>query len=266
LKKGFEKFLEDRIQAAQKDELRYSPRGELPNPDYLHLARFYLNWFTSVRRDFSERWHRDIIGGFKKYQDLGAIEITTSAATHCFSPLLETDSSLYAQYKTGVDSYKRQFGRAPQGFWLPECAYRPAQGNRAPIEKWMHDVGLKYFFTESFVIKGGQSVELRRVIGPYGSIEYVPAAPRPATGLDTFEAFWLKEYPVAVMGRHEQAGYQVWSADHGYPGDGAYREFHKKDDKSGLHYWRLTSKTTELGGKELYNRSEEHTSELQSHL
>jgi 1,4-alpha-glucan branching enzyme len=55
------------------------------------------------------------------------------------------------------------------------------------------------------------------------------------------------------MGRHEEAGYQVWSADHGYPGDGNYREFHKKDDSSGLHYWKLTSKSTDLGDKELYN-------------
>lgn len=253
LKQGFEKFLNDKIEAAQKDETYYGPRGETPNPDYLHLARFYLNWFQQTRKDFHERWNRDLIGAFKRFQDLGAIEITTSAATHCFSPLLETDSAIFAQYKVGVDTYKRHFGREPRGFWLPECAYRPQEGNRPPIEKWMHDVGIKYFFTESFVIKGGQSAELRRVIGPYGSIEYIPAAPRPETGLDTFEAFWLKEYPVAVMGRHEQAGYQVWSADHGYPGDGNYREFHKKDDRSGLHYWKLTSKTTDLGAKQIYN-------------
>ncbi|HEY9787619.1 MAG TPA: 1,4-alpha-glucan branching protein domain-containing protein [Candidatus Obscuribacterales bacterium] len=253
LNQGFDKFLRDRIEAAQLDEKRYSQRGETPNADYLHLARFYLNWFQQIRRDYHERWNRDIIGAFRHFQDLGAIEIATSAATHCFSPLLETDSSLFGQYKVGVESYKRHFGRDPKGFWLPECAYRPQQGKRPPIEKWLHDLGLRYFFTESFVIKGGQSAELRRVIGPYGSIEYVPAAPRPETGLDTFEAFWLKEYPVAVLGRHEQAGYQVWSADHGYPGDGNYREFHKKDDRSGLHYWKLTSKTTDLGKKELYN-------------
>ncbi len=72
-------------------------------------------------------------------------------------------------------------------------------------------------------------------------------AARKPTGLDTFEAYWLKDYPVAVLGRHEAAGYQVWSADHGYPGDGNYREFHKKDDVSGLHYWKLTSKQTDLG-------------------
>lgn len=252
-KRGFDKFIADKIEAAQKDEKLYSLKGETPNPNHLHLARFYSNLFQSLKRDWNERWNRDLIAGFKRFQDLGAIEVATSAATHGFSPLLETDSSLFAQYKVGVETYKRHFGRAPKGFWLPECAYRPGQGKRPPLEKWLHELGLEYFFTESFVIKGGKSAEMRNIIGPYGNIEYIPAAPRPETGLDTFEAFWLKEYPVAVMGRHEEAGYLVWSADQGFPGDGNYREFHKKDDRSGLHYWKLTSKTTDLGAKQLYN-------------
>lgn len=253
LKSGFEKWMGERIEASRKDEERYAPLGETPDMNRLQLARFYLNWFTKILGDFQGRWGRDIIGGFKKCQDLGAIEITTSAATHSFSPLLATDQSLYLQFKTGVDSYKKMFGRDPRGVWLPECAYRPAQNGRPSIDKWLHAVNLRYFFTESDVIKGGQTSEMRRVFGAYGNIEYIPAASRPETGLDTYEAFWLKNYPVAVLGRHHEAGYQVWSADHGYPGDGNFREFHKKDDKSGLHYWRLTSKNTDLGWKELYN-------------
>lgn len=250
---GFEKFTESRIEAARKDEERFGPLGDQPDLNRLHLAKFYLGWYQRVLEDFRTKWNKDLIGGLRKYQDLGAIEITTSAATHCFSPLLSTDSSLYLQYKTGVENYKRHFGRDPNGCWLPECAYRPAQNARPGVEKWLHANGLKYFFTESDVIKGGQTAEMRRVFGAYGNIEYLPAARRPETGLDTFEAYWLKEYPVAVMGRHHEAGYQVWSADSGYPGDGNYREFHKKDDRSGMHYWRLTSQETDLGFKQLYN-------------
>jgi 1,4-alpha-glucan branching enzyme len=44
-------------------------------------------------------------------------------------------------------------------------------------------------------------------------------------------------------------GLQVWSADHGYPGDFVYREFHKKDGASGLHYWRVTGAGVDLGDK-----------------
>jgi len=253
LNEGFAKFLATRLEAAKNDEKRFASHGESANQDLLHLAHFYVNWFSRLQRDYVQRWNKDIIGAFRKFQDLGAIEITTSAATHCFSPLLQTDSSIYAQYKVGVDSYKRHFGKDPNGCWLPECAYRPGTAERPGIERWLYEVGLKYFFTESFVIEGGQKAELRRAFGPYGSVQYVPVTSKRETGLDTFEAYWLKDYPVAVMGRHQEAGYQVWSADHGYPGDGNYREFHKKDDVSGLHYWRLTSKQTELGAKQLYN-------------
>lgn len=253
MKAGFEKWMESRVEKAKEDEARYMARGETPDPERLRLARFYVDWYSKILDSFRNRWGRDIIGGLKKYQDLDAIEITTSAATHCFSPLIGEDTSLQAQFKAGVANYKKHFGRDPRGCWLPECAYRPEENDRPGIGHWLHEAGLKYFFTETFVITGGQTSEVRRVFGPYGAIEYIPAPKRPPTGYDTFEAFWLKDYPVAVMGRHEEASYQVWSAGNGYPGDGNYREFHKKDDISGLHFWKLTSKTTELGDKELYN-------------
>ncbi len=253
LNKGFVKFLDNRIDAAQADEKRFSSRGDEKSADFLHQARFYKQWFSAIKADYQERWHSDIIGALRRFQDQGLIEITTSAATHCFSPLLETDSSLHAQFKIGVESYKRHFGRQPQGCWLPECAYRPGDKLRPGIERWLYEAGIKYFFTESFVIEGGQTAESRRFFGPYETIEHLPVPKTKETGLDTYEAYWLKDYPVGVLARHEQAGFQVWSADHGYPGDGNYREFHKKDDVSGLHYWKLTSKKTNLGDKQPYS-------------
>jgi len=39
----------------------------------------------------------------------------------------------------------------------------------------------------------------------------------------------------------------------GYPGEPAYREFHRKDDRSGLRYWRVTDTKTGLGAKEPYS-------------
>lgn len=253
LNKGFLHFLDTRIEAAKSDEKRFSEKDDEQSSELLQAARFYSKWFSGIKRDYLERWKGDIIGAFKSFQDQGLIEITTSAATHCFSPLLETDSSLSAQFKTGVESYKRHFGRQPRGAWLPECAYRPGTDSRPGIERWLYEAGIQYFFTESFVIKGRETVETRLAFGPYGSMHYLPTAGKVETGLDTYEAFWLKDYPVAVLGRHEEAGFQVWSAEHGYPGDGSYREFHKKDDVSGLHYWRLTSKNTDLGNKKLYS-------------
>jgi 1,4-alpha-glucan branching enzyme len=48
---------------------------------------------------------------------------------------------------------------------------------------------------------------------------------------------------------------QVWSADHGYPGNGAYLDFHKKHFPGGLRYWRVTSQQADLGEKQPYQRA-----------
>jgi len=57
---------------------------------------------------------------------------------------------------------------------------------------------------------------------------------------------------VAAVSRHPEISGQVWSAAQGYPGDPFYREFHRKDDRSGLRYWRVTDTTVDLGDKAEY--------------
>jgi len=218
--------------------------------------------WNKLRDDFVNKYEKNLIKYFKKYQDLGCIEITTSGATHGFSPLLATDSNLNAQFKVGQDTTERLFGKKAMGAWLPECAYRQGyeyvgkDGKkhwRPAIEVTLQNNDIHYFFTDSHVIEGGNSIGNRRVIGVYGNIEYIPLPDRPKTGYDTYSAYWLPDAQVAVMGRNDRASYQVWSAADGYPGDGCFREFHKRDDKSGMHYWRITSPTTDLGDKMLYD-------------
>jgi 1,4-alpha-glucan branching enzyme len=58
---------------------------------------------------------------------------------------------------------------------------------------------------------------------------------------------------VAVIGRNNSTGQQVWSADWGYPGDFDYREFHKKAGTSGLQYWRVTGSKIDLAHKDYYH-------------
>jgi 1,4-alpha-glucan branching enzyme len=65
--------------------------------------------------------------------------------------------------------------------------------------------------------------------------------------------YYVRAAKVAVFGRNERTGLQVWSASQGYPGDFLYREFHRKDAASGMQYWRITSNTAGLGEKELYD-------------
>src|SRR5438874_1613776 len=66
----------------------------------------------------------------------------------------------------------------------------------------------------------------------------------------------------------DRASGQVWSAFMGYPGDAHYREFHRKDDQSGLRYWRVTSVHKGLSEKEQYSpgRAAERAREHASHF
>ena len=104
------------------------------------------------------------------------------------------------------------------------------------------------------------------MLGPYPETQR--AVRQPVTLAEhhgtTFQPYTVGSSNVAVFARNESTGLQVWSATHGYPGDSAYREFHKKDETSGLHYWRVTGPRVDLGDKAVYvpsvarERAKEH--------
>ena len=76
---------------------------------------------------------------------------------------------------------------------------------------------------------------------------------RVASKADHPAGYYVGQSQVAVLGRDQLTGLQVWSEDWGYPTDGAYREFHKRDQTSGFHYWRITSPLVDLEGKDIYD-------------
>jgi len=239
-----------------------------------YLANFYREYYEHIKDSFDRRFNRDLLGAFRLLQDEGYIEITTSAATHGYLPLLGRDSSIWGQLRTGIESYRRYFGRDPRGIWLPECAYRPAyyEGSkvRPGLEFFLSRLGIKVFFSETHLITGGAPVGVAagEAIGPYGEIKrryLIPMskAPAPLSPLTTFRAYYVSDTTsgrkaqqhsgVAVIGRNNETGQRVWSADWGYPGDFDYREFHRKDGVSGLQYWRVTGAKVDLGSKDFYH-------------
>ena len=262
------------VGAALAAEEAHLPRPA-GNPHLEYLARFYLEYYERIKDSLDRRYGRDLIGAFKRLQDEGLIEIITCAATHGYLPLLGTDSAIRGQLRAGVQSYRRCFGRAPRAIWLPECAYRPAYYDedgtiRPGIEYFLAEQGLKLFFSETHLITGGAPVGVAagEAIGPYGEIKrryLVPmsAAPMPSQPLTTFRAYYVSDTTagphadehsgVAVIGRNNETGQRVWSAQWGYPGDFDYREFHRKDGISGLQYWRVTGAKVDLGDKDFYH-------------
>lgn len=224
MKDRFCSYMEDKIARARSDIRRFrSDRAREA------VAGYWLELFEANYQAYTTDFYRDILGTLKWLQDQRAIEVLTSAATHAFLPLLERDSAVFAQVRLGIETYKQYFGRPPRGFWLPECAYRPSEWSsreqrmRQGLDEWLGREGIAYFFVEHVGIQRASFVENRH-------------QEQAAT---TYRGYRLPS-GIAVFGRNQATGKQVWSPDQGYPGDPAYLEFHRKDPESGLRFWRIT--------------------------
>ena len=272
-------YLRGRRDAAQANEAQFRREG---NYHMAYLARYWEDWYGTNLSHFETRYGRDIVGAFAALQDAGHIEVITSSATHGYSALLSQDTSVQAQVKQGVLSYKRHFGRAPRGYWLPECSYRPRYHWAPPMAvpdvpkiPWLHkgtdeflaENGIGYFFVEGSLLHGGETLGVYAdKFGPLKELykqfqaETVKTQYRPYT---PYKPYIVHSSPdpdtpgVAVLGRDSATGQQVWSGEHGYPGDEWYLEFHKKfvdqDATSlGLRYWRISQDKADIGSKSLY--------------
>lgn len=268
-------WLEARIEAARHDAEVFSWSG---HDHRAYLARRWEEIFSERLRDYRERYQRDILGAFRRLQDVGAIEIITSAATHGYLPLLGTDESVRAQIHVGVETYRRHFGRDPRGIWLPECAYRPAydwappvSGPRVPepgprrgIEEFLAEEGLEYFFVDTHLLRGGKAMgtytqrhpALRRLAERYERKygEHLRPEEEDRSANLVYRVHSAAHLPraVHVFAREPTASLQVWSGEWGYPGDGWYLEFHKRHHPGGHRYWRVTARGAGLGDKAEY--------------
>jgi len=195
LQSRYIKHLEKLIELSAKEIERTRWMGEFHN-----LAKMYNRQFLEARDVFCNRYQRNIITAFKKFQDAGVLEVITCAATHGYLPLMEAERaiSVRAQIKAGLDTYKKAFGKRPAGIWLPECGYNP--GDDTIIKEF----GIRYFMTDTHGILFG--------------------SPRPKFGI--FAPCYCRS-GVAAFGRDMESSKSVWSAKEGYPGDYDYREFYR---------------------------------------
>ncbi len=228
---NLETYLLDRLRRAESDRIRFAHEGFAREA---RVAMMYAEHFDRALEAFQTRFNRNIVAGFAALQRSGHVELMVSAATHGYLPLLGRASSIAAQLQIGIDTYERHVGTKPTSIWLPECAYRPAQGGLPGIETFLAAQGLNLFFTEA------------------ESLEEAPLARGDAGRPTTFRPYHIASSRVSVVGRNARVREQVWSRYEGYPGDRDYREFHRKDAESGLWYWRITGEGVDLGEKDLY--------------
>ncbi len=162
------------------------------------LAWMYHHRFTTIRDSYLA-YGRNIVGAFRKFQDLGRLEIITTAATHALLPLFANHPpTIRAQILVARDHYRSCFGRDPRGIWLPECAYFEG------VEDYLQDANLRWFIMDT-----------------HGLLH---AQPRPRYGV--FAPIYTPN-GIAAFGRDLDSSRQVWSKQEGYPGDARYRDFYR---------------------------------------
>ncbi|MBI5560178.1 MAG: DUF1957 domain-containing protein [Deltaproteobacteria bacterium] len=270
-KRGLVEYMNQKKAAAEEDVTEFTRIGEA---HMAKLARMWVEIFDERKKDFTARYGADIIGAFRKLQDEGHIEVATCGATHAYLPLLSEDTSVQAQIKQAVLSYRRHFGKDPRGIWLPECAYRPSYRWKRPgvelgepylrkgVEEFLSENKIEYFFVDAHLTKGGRAIgvyidrfeDLKNLWANFEK-QYKPLSEK--SERTPHKVYWVGggegRHPVAVFSRDPKTGLQVWSGEWGYPGDSNYLEFHKKRFPGGLRYWRITDAKADLADKRPYN-------------
>jgi 1,4-alpha-glucan branching enzyme len=240
-------YLEQKVQSAREDQRLFTGRNES------HLARLAGMWAELYRRTaafFVGELSSNLIGALRRLQKREAVEVLASAATHAYLPLLALESSVRAQIDIGAASYRRHFGTRPRGFWLPECAYRPATrwippfediralqtAERSSLDRLLGAAGLQYFLVDARQLRGSAPDYAR----------HSPCRVHWVDGRDRTAA------PVAMFTRDFETTARVWQHDTGYPGNPVYLEFHKKQREGSLRYWRITDRRADLAYKQPY--------------
>jgi 1,4-alpha-glucan branching enzyme len=164
------------------------------------LAQFYLELFSETRRFFVDECACNLLGAFRQLEAAGVLEIIGCAATHGLLPLIQQQSpaAARAQVLIGRDTHLETFGGAPNGFWLPECAYAPG------LDRILQEANLRWFIIDAHGLLFAEPRARRAVYAPC----YTPLGP-------------------AAFARDQDSSRQVWSAQAGYPGDPNYREFYR---------------------------------------
>jgi 1,4-alpha-glucan branching enzyme len=153
---------------------------------------------ASIERQWQARGSH-LLERFRRLQEAGVVDLITCAATHGYLPLLrDTPEAVRAQLLTAIREHQRLLGERPLGIWLPECAYFEG------LDQVLAQCGLRYSLLDG-----------------HGLLH---AIPRPRYGV---YAPICSPAGVAFFGRDSESTLPVWSASQGYPGDGAYREFHR---------------------------------------
>jgi 1,4-alpha-glucan branching enzyme len=190
----YDKYLDNLITLSESESGRLKRDRK-----FLPVADFYRKRLKNIKLFFEGFLKRNVLNGYRYFDDLGKLELITSCATHGFLPLLKENSgAIRAQISVAIASFQKHFGRTAEGIWLPECAYYEG------LDEVLKNHNLNYFFLDSRGIMEGTPAPRYSVYAPV----YTSSG-------------------IAVFGRDPLSSKQVWSGVEGYPGDSLYRDFYR---------------------------------------
>ncbi|AWT53303.1 glycoside hydrolase family 57 protein [Mycolicibacterium smegmatis] len=165
-----------------------------------------LSLAAEAMEDFTTHWRHGASPLLRELIDAETIELLGGPLSHPFQPLLNPRLREFA-LREGLADAQHRFAHTPTGIWAPECAYAPG------METGYAAAGVGHFMVDGPSLHGDTA--LGRPVG---------------------------ESDVIAFGRDLQVSYRVWSPKSGYPGHGAYRDFHTYDHTTGLKPARVTGR------------------------
>ncbi len=209
---------------------------------YHDTVQQILHRFWAAKEVF-EAYEGDLTRAYRDFQDMGKLEVITCPATHMILPLFKHfPEAVRAEIRLACRQYERVFGRWPRGIWLPENAYAPG------IDGFLAEQGIKWFLVNANGVDEGDTRSF------YGTNAPV-----------------ITHSGVAAFGIDQETRAQVWSREAGYPGHPNYKEWYRDlgyeadwdylpeyfqtanvRRNTGLKYYRITAKDSDLGNKDYY--------------
>ncbi|WP_067889171.1 1,4-alpha-glucan branching protein domain-containing protein [Nocardia vaccinii] len=181
------------------------------------LGRHEHGLAAAALADFEQRWRHGGSPVWRELIDAGTIELLGGPLAHPFQPLLDRRLRTF-ELTEGLADARHRWGHTPAGIWAPECGFTPG------MEAEYAAAGVTHFMVDGPALRG-----------------------------DTTLGRPVRDSDVLAFGRDLQVSYRVWSPKSGYPGHGAYRDFHHYDHATGLKPARVTGKQVEGPDKAPYD-------------
>lgn len=209
---------------------------------WLAAAEQILSRFWTAKHVW-DAYEGDLTRGYRDFQNAGKLEVITCPATHWILPLYKDfPEAIRAQVRTAKRQYERAFGRSPRGIWLAENAWTPG------LDSFLAEEGIRWFLVNPRGLREGDTRPFfdsaNPVITPAGTAAF-PIDP------ETRAKIWSRE-----NGFPGHPNYKEWYRDLGYDADWDYlTDYWKTADvrrNTGIKYYRITGRGTDLGGKAYY--------------